>query len=207
MVSGSIPAMAKGVKRVKCRKRYHRRIPSKSHQNPIFRRVFSLQWFGQWFAPGPGKGPRVGRPRTFSDTFWEVWKFRLFPGAVEPWCRVVQVHFILVKATEKLKRLKLGETSLNLLFGNTFFFLCFVDCTKESLAIVGLLRSTHNNQVVSEVGCRVSGIGHEISERGLSNERSVRLDLHGDQEWMGQDPGTLGVHPKIAAIRRCVSPT
>jgi len=60
-----------------------------------------------------------------------------------------------------------------------------VDGTKESLAIVGLLRSTHNNQtnqVVSEVGCRVSGIGHEISERGLSNERSVRLDLHGDQE-------------------------
>ena len=88
------------------------------------------------------------------------------------------MHFILVKATEKLKRLKLGETSLNLLFGNTFFFLC----TKESLAIVGLLRSTHNNQVVSEVGCRVSGIGHEIWERGLSNERSVRLDLHGDQE-------------------------
>ena len=57
-----------------------------------------------------------------------------------------------------------------------------MDCTKESLAIVGLLRSTRNNQVVSEVGCRVSGIGHEISERGLSNERSVRLDLHGDQE-------------------------
>ena len=92
-----------------------------------------------------------------------------FPGAVEPWCRVVETLETWGNVTE-------------LAFWKHVFFLCFVDCTKESLAIVGLLRSTHNNQVVSEVGCRVSGIGHEISERGLSNERSVRLDLHGDQE-------------------------
>ena len=155
--------MAKGVK---CRKRYHRRIPSKSHiSKGIFSNDLANDFLGQEKARESG-GPGLSWP-------------------VEPWCRVVQVHVIRVKATEKLKRLKLGETSLNLLFGNTFFFLCFVDGTKESLAIVGLLRSTHNNQtnqVVSEVGCRVSGIGHEISERGLSNERSVRLDLHGDQE-------------------------